>query len=114
MLNITLGFFIRQKREDDCMDCLGREWSTAKSIVERWKVGACEGKNIVVCKSCTSNDLRGTAIDTWERAYNVLCFDTGTITNTVRCLDHFDCFSLLRSFGSTSRRSAMIGSNGLI
>lgn len=82
--NLTHTFISRQKREDDCMDCLGRDWTSSHDVMERWKlISTCEGKNIVICKECTANELTGVSQHSKDHEFDVICFDTGSVTNTV-------------------------------
>lgn len=49
-------------------------------------VKRCEGKNVLVCKTCLEQFMDGVSLLVKEGNFNVWCLDSGDVHNYVRCL----------------------------
>lgn len=79
---------IRRKREDDCIDCVGREWAASDYTYIRYSKehANCTGKNVMVCKDCKAYTMEGVSLHEFSGGYEVWCFDAGIMRNMVNPL----------------------------
>lgn len=82
ILKAPTGHFCRSKRqESECLNC-SRDWSDTDGIWYKLREYAnCTGKNIMICKHCTTHNMHGISDQSTHRRgfsqYESWCFDTG-------------------------------------
>ena len=80
----SLSKICRQKREDICVDCLRSPADTDEAFQQFKSCKHCLHKAIMVCKDCSSSDLRGVSLHSKIGQFEAWCLDSGVFINRVR------------------------------
>ena len=56
---------------------------TDKYVIKYNSHDMCRHKNILVCKDCTVDNIRGLTLTTMDGSFEIFCFDAARVENNV-------------------------------
>ena len=72
----------RDKREEFCQGCSRSAAQTDRVYLQIYDLPACQGKNVMVCKSCTVERAENVTLHAVEPPFEVWCLDKGKSLQT--------------------------------